>query len=442
MQAQRALPSPAAVRAAIVVCVAALTAVVSIASAASPPSAALAVAAAVVVVACLARTDLAILALVATIPLESSVSISANPELTTVKLAGALCLLSWIVDVALRGRRLVLDLSHLLIVLLLAIALVSTLEAGSLDSALVRTLRYASFASLYLVVSQRTGDCALQRRIVWTLSLSASASSVLAIHNFLSGARPLAQPLYGDPNDFAYILATTLPLTLWLLGDRAFLRRIAVVAMAGVISAGITMSYSRGALVGLGAGLLWQVLVERRHVRVIVIAAVVVGAVVAGLLATDQARLSAALYSKNVVAGRNIDERLSSWDAAVRIAIAHPLLGVGPGNFQYSSDRVLDRPPSSINPTVVHDAYLDVAAELGFTGLVVFLAYLASIMGRLATSVRRSRGPPELAGAVRTAMVVAMVGTLTLSEQYYAPLWLLGALATCFWHERRRRQPA
>jgi hypothetical protein len=39
-------------------------------------------------------------------------------------------------------------------------------------------------------------------------------------------------------------------------------------------------------------------------------------------------------------------------------------------------------------------------------------------------------------------MVVAMVGTLTLSEQYYAPLWLLGALATCFWHERRRRQPA
>jgi hypothetical protein len=37
---------------------------------------------------------------------------------------------------------------------------------------------------------------------------------------------------------------------------------------------------------------------------------------------------------------------------------------------------------------------------------------------------------------VAIALVVGAVATLTLSEQYFAPFWLLGGLATALWRER------
>jgi hypothetical protein len=38
-------------------------------------------------------------------------------------------------------------------------------------------------------------------------------------------------------------------------------------------------------------------------------------------------------------------------------------------------------------------------------------------------------------------MVVAFVAALFLSEQYYAPFWLLGALATALWRPGASGQP-
>ena len=44
----------------------------------------------------------------------------------------------------------------------------------------------------------------------------------------------------------------------------------------------------------------------------------------------------------------------------------------------------------------------------------------------------------NLARMKRTALVVACVSAVFLSEQYYAPFWLLGALATALWREGER----
>jgi hypothetical protein len=74
--------------------------------------------------------------------------------------------------------------------------------------------------------------------------------------------------------------------------------------------------------------------------------------------------------------------------------------------------------------------------------MVLFLGYLAMMLGRLTTAVRHNLGPPGLASAARTALVVAIFAALTLSEQYYAPFWLLGGLATALWHERELGDPA
>ena len=74
-----------------------------------------------------------------------------------------------------------------------------------------------------------------------------------------------------------------------------------------------------------------------------------------------------------------------------------------------------------------HDAYLSVLGELGIPGLALFLTYLALSWARL----RRRHGDPD-ADAMQSALaggfIVAVVGALFLTEQFYAPLWLLPAL--------------
>ena len=74
--------------------------------------------------------------------------------------------------------------------------------------------------------------------------------------------------------------------------------------------------------------------------------------------------------------------------------------------------------------------------------MVLFVLYLGMTMGRLTVAARRGRGPPGLAGALRVSLIIAMVSAVFVSEQYYAPFWLIGGLATAIWAEggRTRRE--
>jgi hypothetical protein len=84
---------------------------------------------------------------------------------------------------------------------------------------------------------------------------------------------------------------------------------------------------------------------------------------------------------------------------------------------------------------VVHDAYLVVAAELGFIAMGVFIGYLVLTFARLSAVVRYQLGPPGFATACRVSLVIAVAAAITLSEQYFAPFWLLGGLATALFRE-------
>jgi putative inorganic carbon (HCO3(-)) transporter len=391
---------------------------------------------------CLLRVDIAMLVLVAVIPLESHYTNAPGLPLTVTKAAGLLCFGSFAVYVLITRRRLVLDYSHGLVVAILALAFVSTLQALEVAPALTTTIRYASFVALYFVVSQFVGDHALQRRLVWILSISSSVAALIALEHFFfaPGYVYRANLRYGDPNEVAFILATTLPLTFWLLRERWLLRPL-VAGMIIVISLAILFTYSRSALVALGAGIAWLMVIDRRRIPLLVAAGVVT--VLAGFTFVQSSpsnvfRVQEGLRAKEKIADYNVETRLGAWEAAINLAIQHPLVGIGPGNFTYHYGRITDTPPGAEPLGVVHNAYLDIAAELGLGGLLLFVAYLVLSFGRLTTAHREGSGLPGYASALQVSLVVAAVGALTLSEQYAAPFWLIGGLATALWFEKRQ----
>jgi putative inorganic carbon (HCO3(-)) transporter len=193
------------------------------------------------------------------------------------------------------------------------------------------------------------------------------------------------------------------------------------------------LTFSRGAAVGLGCALAWVLFTQRRQVRAALVPLAIVAVAVGVVGLTQQARLSTAFTVKSAAAASNVTHRFDAWRSAVDLIVAHPLVGVGPGNFQYFTAAVDNRPPTNADPTVVHNTYLDVGAEVGLPALALLLAYVVTVFKRLRVATRRRRGPPSMAIALTAAMIVAVAAGLTLSEQYYAPLWLMGALATCLW---------
>jgi putative inorganic carbon (hco3(-)) transporter len=395
---------------------------------------------------CILRVDIALLVLVAVIPLESHYTNAPGLPLTVTKAAGVICFGSFALYVLITRRRLLLDYSHAIVLSILALAIISTLQAFQVQPALTTTMRYASFVALYFVVSQFVGDKSLQRRIVWTLSISATIAALIALEHFFfaPGYVYRANLAYGDPNQVAFMLATTLPLTFWLLRERWLVRPL-VAAMIVVISLAIIFTYSRSALVALGAGIVWLMIIDRK--RIPLLAAAGVATVLAGFFFVQSSpsnafRVQEGLRAKEKVADYNVHTRLGAWDAAITLAIENPLVGIGPGNFAYHYGRITDTPPGAEPLGVVHNAYLDVAAELGLVGLGLFLTYLVLSFARLTTAHREGSGLPGFASAVQVSLVIAATGALTLSEQYSAQFWLLGGLATALWFEARRESVA
>lgn len=384
---------------------------------------------------CLLRIDVALMVLVATAPLEAQYpSVAGIP---VAKLAGALCFASLGLDTLRSHRKLRLDRSHTVVLLILAIALLSTLQARDEGPALTTTLRYASFAGVYLVLSLVGDRMDLVRRVVWALSIASTASAVIALQNYLNANTIFATLENANATDFAFILVTTLPLTFWLLGTRPILRPV-VVLMIVIMSTATVLSLSRSAVVGAAAGLFFFVLTDRRRLPLVLGGGILALAAAVLVIHSNPARFQTALFYKSNIAETNVTTRLDAWHAAARLAAENPLLGIGPGNFQFYFNEATNRPPGTFNILVVHDAYLDIAAELGFIAATLFVLYLLLIFSRLTAVIRSRAGPRTYAQALRVALVIASVASIFISQQYFLPFWLIGGLATALWRSSRK----
>jgi putative inorganic carbon (hco3(-)) transporter len=414
--------------------------VLAVAALEAPTRALVVVAVAAGVAVVLARTDLAILLVVATAPLEAAFA-SGPGGVSITKLAGGLCFASFALTLARTRRPLLLERGQALAFGILALALLSTLQARELSPALTTTTRYASFAGIYLIVSQFGQDRTLQRRIAWVLAVTATVSAGVGLSRYFGGSSDTAMLPHSTANDFAFILATSLPLMFWLLGSRGLLRPL-VLGMIGVVFAAILLSLSRGTLVGLGAGLVFVLFTDRRRLQLTLVAGTV--AVIAAVLVVNSnpERFQRAITLKQQVAQENVTTRFEAWSAAARLATDHPLLGIGPGNFQFYYNKLTDRPIGTLTLTVAHNAFLDIGAELGLLAMILLIAYLVLAFARLTTAVRIGAGEPGYAQALRISLVLGVASALFLSEQYFLPFWLIGGLATAIWADGRRTAAA
>ena len=260
----------------------------------------------------------------------------------------------------------------------------------------------------------------------------------LGRHYYLSGNANLATLPHAQQNDFAFILATSLPFMFLLVSSTRRLRPL-VLGAIGLVSAAILLSLSRGALVGLAAGFLLFVLTDRRRLQVTMTAGIVATVATVLVIHSNPERFHNALLLKQNVAQENISTRYGAWGAAARLATQHPLLGIGPGNYGLYYNRLTGQPIGGPTLTVAHDALLDIGAELGLVAMCLLALYLLLAFVRLTAEIQRGYGDEGFVRALRISLTIAIVSAIFLSEQYYLPFWLIGGLAAAIWVDGQRR---
>ncbi len=273
----------------------------------------------------------------------------------------------------------------------LAGVIVSLAVATDRVATLKEILKWGEVVALVAIGVWLLSDLARVRGLTWSVIAAGTLQSIVGFGQWATlGSEAVTGRIlgtFGQPNPLAGYLNFALSLALALVLFSPDWRERWLAGAAGVLLAGAeVLARSRGATLGLIAALLVIAVIGWRAERLFAWAAGVGLPLVAIAWIThliplslqhqllDQVRLDdAALCAHVNNANFSILERLANWAAGLRMFTAHPLLGVGAGNY----DAAYARYATSCWPDALghaHNYYITAAAETGIVGLIAFLA--------------------------------------------------------------------
>jgi putative inorganic carbon (hco3(-)) transporter len=361
------------------------------------------------------------------------------------KVAGALIVVAWIAVVSVGGKReRNLFAAHpaftYAVLLFLVWNAISVTWSDSPSEALTSVMRYGLNAFLLPIAYTAVRSRRDAIRILAAIVVGATIAALSAI----ASPPPPESAIYGraagtvgDPNELAAALLVGLAIAVAFAANRhigAAYRALAGCS-AALCLAGILISLSRGGLLGVAAAMVIAILVGGRwRARVLALAGVL------AVLAVGYFAFVASLPAKQRVLDVGAEGgtgRLDLWTVGLRMIEAHPLNGIGSGQFPISSVHYLLRPGLIQSgafilstPKVAHNTYLNVTAELGLVGGVLFVGLIAFCIGCALVAIRRvKRAEDECMEILLRGFVVAIGGYLVtllfLSESTAKLFWIL-----------------
>lgn len=236
-----------------------------------------------------------------------------------------------------------------------------------------------------------------------------------------------------DPNDTALFLVTMIPIAIALaLSARGRLPKLGYGFIAAFMTAAIFVTYSRGGFLALTCAslVLGSKLFKRAPIAMISFVLALLVTVPALLPSNYTERLSSIFDSSADVRG-SATARHNLLNRSIEVASQHPLIGVGMGNFHLYS----------IGNQVSHNAYTQVASEMGLPTLLIYLAFITAPLSRLRRIERETKEVSEtraeyrriyyLSMGLQASVLGFMVGSFFLSVAYYWFIYYLVGYAVC-----------
>ncbi len=241
--------------------------------------------------------------------------------------------------------------------------------------------------------------------------------------------------LYDSPNHVSLFLGRIVPISFSLaaFGAGRWRRFYHAAALIPLLLC-LYLTYSRGAwLLGLPAGLICIAALRGRRGRLLV-----VGLLSAALVALIPILRTPRMASLLSLEGGTNFLRLVLWAGTARLIAAHPIFGVGLGNFVTQYPRYM-LPEGGYEPVVYHphNLLLDAWAAMGVPGLMALTFVLVAFFRAGLGGYRRFAADRERQALI-LGLLASMVGFLAhglvdtgfrLTDLAFVFMWTLGMIA-------------
>ncbi len=382
----------------------------------------------------------------------------AGQTLSIIKIAAIPLLLSWLAIVSRRdSARKTFIAEHpgmsMTMFVFLCWAALSYVWAESGPSAFGSVFRYALAMILVLIVFtavQRERDV----RIILTAMVAGAACA--GFYGFLHppekfGDAARVSGTLGNPNDLAAVLVVGIGLAGGLAAvSKSPLGRGLAIGSAGICLISLLLTASRGGVVACAVMLVAAIVLARGKRLAISLATLMVllfgiGYLIMAAPKDTRDRL------QHTGSGSG---RTDIWTVGQRMVRAHPIRGVGTGNFTNTSIHYLLEPGSlphsqfiSGTPQPAENTYLEVLAELGVVGAALFLSLVGFGLGCSISAMGRFRSVGErnlqaLAAAIAIALVGLLASDVFAAQEYNRNLWLLLGLGPALLAIAKRMEAA
>jgi len=343
------------------------------------------------------------------------------------------------------GKAAVSGQEKLLILFLAVIWLVTLLTPDTVgrysvvDHPAVKFTKVVIFALIltHVVTDIRKLDYLLWVFVVGTLILGLQAYDTPR-HSFNSGRLDsVGGPDFSDSNRLGgYLAGALFVIGVQFVRSKWIGRAVCFVA-GGFAANAIVLTRSRGALLGVAGGGLIALVISRKEHR-LKIAAGLLAACLGGLYLSDPQFLNRAATINRPEDQRDAsaESRLEIWKGGMKMLMANPL-GVGTGNFYQNIGKYAPEHPGRD----AHNTFVRCAGELGFPGLIIFVALVLNAFRMLRNIIKRAKDLPDeyrhevtwygvgMATALGAFLTYGMTGTLIYTEY----LWWMLAMPVCLW---------
>jgi O-antigen ligase len=374
-----------------------------------------------------------------------------------------------------RKRPVIADLPMAAIFVFLLVQLASTLAAEDKAYAWGQVTPFIlEGVAIYILVRNAVRTVEVLRLAVWALLLAGVFMSLVVIFQEVTAtyskpymgfgqvgrdwfigksANPRLSGPIGDPNYFAQILLTLIPvglLRVW--GEKTMLARLLAAGATGVIAFALTLTFSRGA--GVAFLVVLTMMTVFRYIRPYQFVTIIVGIFILlnfvpaykERVATLGSITGGGVAEPESGADQSVQSRSTEMRAAGMVFLDHPLLGVGPGSFPLYYQEYAAKVGLEVHETTAsgrrageearresHNMLLSIAADVGLFGLLSFLLFVGLTFRGLNRARKRWLVSHPEAANLATTMMLALAAYgicglfLTLAFERY--FWLLAALA-------------
>jgi O-antigen ligase len=136
-----------------------------------------------------------------------------------------------------------------------------------------------------------------------------------------------------------------------------------------------------------------------------------------------------------------ITARLDTWKTGIEMMVDEPLRGIGLGVFKYEyvTRAIVSGEVETKAALFAHNAYIQIGAETGVIGLLIFILILAFSWFDLRSAERNFENNQEsnlscLALSIRIGLLGYMVSAMFLTQAFLTMLWIILPMAVVLKH--------